>query len=63
MLNETKTLAALEALSAAASAVEWLEAASDSAHTAELLDLAYRIRREFAGLRELSEAAGFHPET
>ena len=63
MLNETKTLAALEALSAAASAIEWLEAASDSAHTAELLYLAAAIRADAAGLREFAAAAGFHPET
>jgi hypothetical protein len=63
MLNETKTKAALEALSSAASAIEWLEAASDSAHTADLLDLAAVIRAEAAGFRELAAAAGFHPET
>ena len=62
MLNETKTLAAIEALRAAATAIEWLEAASDSAHTADLLDLAAVIRAEAAGLRELAAAAGFHPE-
>ena len=63
MLNETKTRLALEALSTAAWAIEWLEAASDSAHTADLLVLAAAIRVEARRLEELAAAAGFHPET
>jgi hypothetical protein len=63
MLNETKTRRALEALSAAAWAVNWLEAASDSAHSAELLDLASRIRNEAEELGLLAEDEGFHPDT
>jgi hypothetical protein len=63
MLNETKTHLALDALSAAAWAVERLEAASDRAHRPELLGLASRIRNEAEELGLLAEDEGFHPET
>jgi hypothetical protein len=63
MLNETKTRLALHALSAAAWAVDWLEAASDSAHRVELRDLASRIRNEAEELGLLAEDEGFHPDT
>jgi hypothetical protein len=63
MLNETITRRALDALSAAAWAVVWLEATSDSAWSRVLLDLASRIQNEAEELGLLAEDAGFHPDT
>ena len=63
MLNETKTRLTLDALSAAAWAVDRLQAASDSEHGAELGELMFRAHDLLADLELLAERAGFHPET
>ena len=63
MLNETKTQRALSALSAAAWAIDWLQASSDSEHGAELGELMFRAHDLLADLELLVERAGFHPET
>lgn len=63
MLNQTETRAATEALRAAAHALEWLEASSDSAHRRELLSIATEAKYLLRDLEMLARKVGFHPET
>ncbi len=63
MLNQTKTHASTEALRAAAHALAWLEASSDSAHRRDLIALGEQVKNLLGDLELLAERAGFHPET